>query len=202
MARQEPDCGPDPGYRRGPSPGLESDCQEPQSRLLQNPRPGAWTGAHFLWSTSGSVVARSQAFRVGWSGVDLDAWLCSCSIYADSGRLLVGKGGSAHHKMWNMVAKYKDQPGAPPWKYCSFPFGRPAGRGVWSRGFEESCPAPLCRRSRRLRERARYRRRGRNSIAPADERFEVLFGYWSPLAARQAGLAVSMAPAGHCAGGT
>ena len=48
-------------------------------------------------------------------------------------------------------------------------------------------------------ERARYRCRGRDSIAPADERLEILFGYWSPLAARQAGLAMSMAPAGHCA---
>ena len=47
-------------------------------------------------------------------------------------------------------------------------------------------------------ERLRYRRRGQDSIAPADDRFGILFGYWSPLAARQAGLALSMAPAGHC----
>ena len=36
-------------------------------------------------------------------------------------------------------------------------------------------------------ERQRYRRRGQDSIAPADDRFEILFGYWSPLAARRAG---------------
>ena len=47
-------------------------------------------------------------------------------------------------------------------------------------------------------ERQRYRRRGQDSIAPADDRFEILFGYWSPLAARRAGLVLSMAPAGHC----
>ena len=47
-------------------------------------------------------------------------------------------------------------------------------------------------------ERHRYRRRGRDSIAPADERFQLLFDWWSPLAARQATLAAAMLPPGQC----
>ena len=46
--------------------------------------------------------------------------------------------------------------------------------------------------------RQRYRRRGQDSIAPADGRFEIVAESWSPLAARQDCLAVSMATAGHC----
>ena len=47
-------------------------------------------------------------------------------------------------------------------------------------------------------ERHRYRRRGRSSIAPADERFQVLFDWWSPLAARHATLSAAMLPPGQC----
>ncbi len=47
-------------------------------------------------------------------------------------------------------------------------------------------------------ERHRYRRRGRDSIAPADERFQVLFDWWPPLAAQQATLTATMLPPGQC----
>ena len=46
-------------------------------------------------------------------------------------------------------------------------------------------------------ERRRYRRRGSASIAPADDRFGIVNGFWSPLAARH-GLR-ALAPAGDCA---
>ncbi len=48
-------------------------------------------------------------------------------------------------------------------------------------------------------ERSRYRRRGCASIAPANVRFGIVNGFWSPLAARHGLRAVTLAPAGDCA---
>ncbi len=49
-------------------------------------------------------------------------------------------------------------------------------------------------------ERRRYQRRGCASIAPADDRFGIVNGFWSPLAARLGLRALALAPAGDCAG--
>ena len=49
-------------------------------------------------------------------------------------------------------------------------------------------------------ERSLYRRRGCGSVFPADIRFGVIGGFWSPLAARQASLSLSLAPAKDCEG--
>ncbi len=49
-------------------------------------------------------------------------------------------------------------------------------------------------------ERSLYRRQGCASVIPADARFGVIAGFWSPLAARQASLSLSLAPAKDCEG--
>ena len=47
-------------------------------------------------------------------------------------------------------------------------------------------------------ESNRYRRRNCETIAPADDRFGIPLGFWSPLAARHAALAMAMGPAKDC----
>ena len=47
-------------------------------------------------------------------------------------------------------------------------------------------------------ERSRYRRRGCDSVVPADLRFGLINGFWSPLAARRGTLLMGLAPAGEC----
>ena len=47
-------------------------------------------------------------------------------------------------------------------------------------------------------ERSRYRRRGCDSVVPADLRFGLINGFWSPLAARRGTLLMGLAPAGDC----
>ena len=57
-------------------------------------------GAHFVWSISDSVVAGSQAFRVGWSSVDLDRLALQLLDLRGFRPVACGNEGSAHHKMW------------------------------------------------------------------------------------------------------
>ena len=47
-------------------------------------------------------------------------------------------------------------------------------------------------------ERSRYRRRGCDSVVPADLRFGLINGFWSPLAARRGTLLMGLAPTGDC----
>ena len=47
-------------------------------------------------------------------------------------------------------------------------------------------------------ERNRYRRLKCDTIAPADDRFRIVSGFWSPLAARHASRALAMGPAKDC----
>ena len=47
-------------------------------------------------------------------------------------------------------------------------------------------------------ERNRYRRRKCGSVAPADDRFQIVSGFWSPLAAHHASLTLTMVPAKDC----
>ena len=47
-------------------------------------------------------------------------------------------------------------------------------------------------------ERNRYRRRKCGSIAPADDRFQIVSGFWSPLVAHHASLTLTMVPAKDC----
>ena len=47
-------------------------------------------------------------------------------------------------------------------------------------------------------ERSRYRRRGCEAVFPADERFGVIGGFWSPYAARLGSLSIALAPVKDC----
>ena len=49
-------------------------------------------------------------------------------------------------------------------------------------------------------ERSRYRRRGCEAVFPADERFGVIGGFWSPYAARLGSLSIALAPVKDCEG--
>ena len=49
-------------------------------------------------------------------------------------------------------------------------------------------------------ERSRYRRRGCEAVFPADERFGVIGGFWSPHAARLGSLSMALAPVKDCEG--
>ena len=49
-------------------------------------------------------------------------------------------------------------------------------------------------------ERSQYRRRGCEAVFPADERFGVIGGFWSPYAARQGSLSLALAPVKDCEG--
>ena len=49
-------------------------------------------------------------------------------------------------------------------------------------------------------ERSQYRRRGCEAVFPADARFGVIGGFWSPYAARLGSLSLSLAPVKDCEG--
>ena len=49
-------------------------------------------------------------------------------------------------------------------------------------------------------ERSQYRRRNRGSVFPADARFGLIGEFWSPLAARQGSLCLSLVPVKDCEG--
>ena len=49
-------------------------------------------------------------------------------------------------------------------------------------------------------ERSQYRRRNCGSVFPADARFRLIGEFWSPLAARQGSLSLSLVPVKDCEG--
>ena len=49
-------------------------------------------------------------------------------------------------------------------------------------------------------ERSQYRRRHCEAVFPADERFGVIGGFWSPYAARLSSLSLALAPVKDCEG--
>ena len=70
------------------------------------------------------------------------------------------------------------------------------GRPYYCAGKQRSCV--MSSFGRVEYERNRYRRLKCDTIAPADDRFRIVSGFWSPLAARHASLAMAMGPAKDC----